>query len=59
MTDHSVILILRTGEEFLAVGRGVGGVVVLGGEGGAGLDAGLEVAAGFADGLEGAVQLEG
>ena len=32
-------------------------MVVLGGEGGAELDAGLEVAAGFADGLEGAVQL--
>jgi hypothetical protein len=38
----------------LAVG---GGVVVLGLQCGAEFDAGLEVAAGFADGLEGAVEL--
>ena len=34
-----------------------GGVVALGGEGGPELDAGLEEGAGFADRLEGAVQL--
>jgi hypothetical protein len=45
-------------EELLAAGLVVrGGVVVLGLQGGPELDAGLEVAAGFADRFEGAVQL--
>ena len=53
-----VDLVDEPGEEFLASGLAVvGGVVVLGGEGWPELDAGLEVAAGFADGLEGAVEL--
>jgi hypothetical protein len=46
------------GEEFLASVLAVGGsVVVMGLEYWAELDAGLEVAAGFADGFEGAVEL--
>jgi hypothetical protein len=44
------------GAACLVLGKGV---VVLGLEGGPELDAGLEVAAGLADGLKGAVQLRG
>jgi hypothetical protein len=45
------------GEQLLAAGLAMaGGVVVLGLEGGAEFDAGLEVCAGFADGFESAVQ---
>jgi len=47
-------------EQLLAAGLLLGGgVVVLGGQDGPELDAGLEVGAGLADRLEGAVQLRG